>query len=191
MYQNNEDFQTLVRYLWALSVVPEEDIVRTWEDVISSRHDELKPNFEDNSEQVDLFLEYFEKTWIGALNWRTGARRNPMFPHAVWNKYETVLSDEPLTSNAAEGFNGAFALSLPNNASIWALIQQLRTEENSNDRKMRDVLLGPQNNKETATTSRNLGRDQRRIGFKNLVSNYEKKVSIQQYMTAIVDYYNN
>jgi len=114
-----------------------------------------------------------------------------MFPHAVWNKYETVLSDEPLTSNAAERFNAAFALSLPKNASICALIQQLRTEENSNDRKMRDVLLGPQNNKATATTSRNLGRDQRRIDFKNLVSNYEKKVSIQQYMTAIVDYYNN
>ena len=62
---------------------------------------------------------------------------------------------------------------------------------NYNDRKMRDVLLGPQNNVATATTSRNLGRDQRRIDFKNLVSNYEKKVSIQQYMTTIVDYYNN
>jgi len=62
---------------------------------------------------------------------------------------------------------------------------------NYNDRKMRDVLLGPQNNVATATTSRNLGRDQRKIDFKNLVSNYEKKVSIQQYMTAIVDYYNN
>jgi len=96
-----------------------------------------------------------------------------------------------LTSNAAEGFNAAFALSLPNNASIWALVQQLRTEENSNDRKMRDVLLGPQNNVATATTSRNLGRDQRRIDLKSLVSNYEKKVSIQQYMTVIVDYYNN
>ena len=73
LYQNNVDFQTLVRYLWALSLVPEEDIVRTWEDVISSRYNELKPSFEDNSDQVDLFLEYFEKTWIGALNWRTGA----------------------------------------------------------------------------------------------------------------------
>ena len=61
---------------------------------------------------------------------------------------------------------------------------------NYNDRKMRDVLLGPQN-VATATTSRNLGRDQRKIDLKNLVSNYEKKVSIQQYMTAIVDYYNN
>jgi len=71
------------------------------------------------------------------------------------------------------------------------LIQQLRTEENSNDRKMRDVLLGPQNNVATATTSHNLGRDQRRIDLKSLVSNYEKKVSIQQYMTVIVDYYNN
>ena len=191
LYQNNVDFQTLVRYLWALSLVPEEDIVKTWEDVISSRYEELKLSFEDYSDQVDLFLDYFEKTWIGALNWRTGARRNPIFPHAVWNKYETVLSDEPLTSNAAEGFNAAFALSLPNNASIWALIQQLRTEENSNARKMRDILLGPQNNVATATTSRNLGRDQRRIDLKTLVSNYEKKVSIQQYMNAIVDYYNN
>ena len=45
LYQNNVDFQTLVRYLWAFSLVPEEDIVRTWEDVISSRYDELKPSF--------------------------------------------------------------------------------------------------------------------------------------------------
>ena len=46
---------------------------------------------------------------------------------------------------------------------------------NYNDRKMRDVLLGPQNNVATATTSRNLERDQRKIDFKNLVSNYEKR----------------
>ena len=46
---------------------------------------------------------------------------------------------------------------------------------NFNDRKMRDALLGPQNNVATATTSRNLGRDQRKIDFKNLVSNYEKR----------------
>ena len=88
--------------------------------------------------------------------------------------HETVLSDEPLTSNAAEEFNSVFALSLPKNAVIWALIQKLRKEENSNDIKMRDVLLGLQNRVGTATKCHNLGRDQRRIDVKALVSNNEK-----------------
>ena len=139
------------------------------EEVICLQYDLLKPSFEEDSETVDKFLEYFEKTWIGSLNWRTGARKNPMFPHAVWNKYNSVLSEDPLTSNAAEGYNSALALSLPKNASIRALVQQLRTEETSISRKMRDALLGAQNNAATANTSRNLGRMQRRIDLKNLV----------------------
>ena len=99
----------------------------------------------------------YKKTWIGALNRRTGARRNPIFLHAVWNNFETaVLSDEPLTSNAAEEFDSVFALSLSKNAIIWALIQKLRKEKNSNDIKMRDVLLGPQNSVATVTKCRNL-----------------------------------
>ena len=189
---NNEDFQTLIRYLWALSLVPTEDIVTTWEEVVRLQYDLLKPSFEEDSETVDKFLEYFEKTWIGSLNWRTGARKKQMFPHAVWNKYNSVLSEDPLTSNAEEGYNSALALSLPKNASIRALVQQLRTEETSISRKMRDALLGAQNNGCHSQHQPQPGQDAKEDRFEEpCISSYTRKVSLKQYMKAIVDFYNN
>ena len=72
LYQSCIEFQTLIRYLWGLSLVPAEKIVSTWENYISVQYDKLKLAFPDDIETVDEFLGYFEKTWIGSLNWRTG-----------------------------------------------------------------------------------------------------------------------
>ena len=63
-----------------------------------------------------------------ALNWRTGVSRRPVYPHASWNTHEQVLANDPLTTNAAEGFNVAIAVSLPRNCTIWTVVVQLRTK---------------------------------------------------------------
>ena len=192
LYNSNVEFQTFVRYLWALSLLPETDICDAWEDFISSKYDILKDSLDDEDavDAIDSFLEYFEKTWVGSLNWRTKQRRNPMFAYSMWNKYNSVLTDDPLTSNSAEGYNSALSASLPVNCGIWTLIQQLRTEESMNMKKLRDVLSGLQNNLATnPTSSRNLGRKQRHTDLKAIVSNYNN-VSLDMYMNAIIDFYN-
>lgn len=190
-HQESTELQTLVRYLWALSLVPESAIISTWEGFISVKYEEMRDNLGDAGENVDEFLSYFEKTWIGALNWRTGARRAPMFPHSMWNKFQTVMSDDIMTSNAAEGYNRALSLSFPKNASIWTVIQQLRSEENNNFRKMKDVALGLQNNCSVAPgNSRNIQKLQKRSDLKKIVSNFEN-VELHHYMDLLIDFFNN
>lgn len=190
LYANSEEFQTLVRYIWALSLVPPDMIIPVWEDFIQDRYNELKPAFEDEAEAVEDWLGYVERTYIGALNWRTGNRKSPMFAHSLWSKFAVVLEDEALTSNSAEGFNSALALSLPRNCSIWTLIKQLQSEENTNIRKLMDVALGAQNNVATnQTSSRNIARDQRREELKSLVGNYNK-VTLNVYMSSLIDFFN-
>ena len=190
LYANSEEFQTLVCYIWALSLVPPAMIIPVWEDFIQDRYNELKPAFEDEAEAVEDWLGYVERTYIGALNWRTGNRKSPMFAHSLWSKFAVVLEDEALTSNSAEGFNAALALSLPRNCSIWTLIKQLQSEENTNIRKLMDVALGAQNNVATnQTSSRNIARDQRREELKSLVGNYNK-VTLNVYMSSLIDFFN-
>lgn len=102
LYSNNSEFQTLVRYIWALSLVPSDQIIPVWENFIHDRYNELKPEFEDDTEAVEDWLGYFERTYVGGLNFRTGVRRAPTFAHSLWNKFETVLHDDELTSNAGQ-----------------------------------------------------------------------------------------
>ena len=144
----------------------------------------MKAGFAEDEGAVDDFLGYFERTWIGALNWRTGARKNPLFKHSLWNKFSSILEDDPTTSNSAEGFNQAFSLSLPRNASVWMLAQQLRTEENSVVRKIKDSTVSTNSN-----TSRNLGRVQKHIDLQNIVSTYGK-TPLKVYMDSILAFYN-
>ena len=142
---NSIELQTLVCYFWALSLVPPDKIIPVWEYFIEDRYNEMKPAFEDEVEAVEEWLGYVERTYIGVINGRTGNRKAPMFSHSLWNKYTVQMEDEALTSNSAEGFNAALALSMPRNCSIWTLIKQLQSEENTNIRKLMDVALGHQN----------------------------------------------
>ena len=101
------------------------------------------------------------------------------------------MEDEALTSNAAEGFNAALALSLPKNCTIWTLIKQLQSEENTNIRKLMDVALGAQNNVATnLNSSRNIARDLRREEMKSLVGNFNN-VSLNVYMSSLVHFFNH
>ena len=192
LYNSNEEFQALVRYLWALSLVSENQIVKVWEDFISKEFDVLVKGFQDDKEEVEVFPEYFERTWLGSMNTRTWEQRSPLFTHSLWSKYQAVVEEDVLTSNAAEGYNHSLSTSiLPKNASVWALVEQLRTEESSINRKLHDAVLGPENNQATApNTSRNIKKNQSFSDLKNLVSNYFN-VSTKINMDSLVNFFNN
>ena len=192
LYNTNAAFQTLVRYLWGLSLVPVEDVVSVWENFIGTEFESMQASFaEEDQASVEAFLGYFERTWVGNLNQRTWIRRAPLFKHDYWNKYSLVLEEDILTSNAAEGFNNALSSSVPRNASVWTLIQQLRTEESLCIKKIRDAALGPQNIQSIApNTSRNKRKSQRAEDLKSLVSNY-RSLPIKLYLSSLVDFYND
>jgi hypothetical protein len=50
--------------------------------------------FQDNEEQIDDFLSYFEHTWVKALSGnRAGGRKAPQFALKTWNKNRDVLEE--------------------------------------------------------------------------------------------------
>ena len=189
LYASNTELQTLVRYVWAMSLVPPNKILDIWDDFLHKKYTELSKEFVNEQDSVEGWLNYVEQTYIGQKNWRTGRRRQPTFHHSLWNKYQVVLDEDAMTSNAAEGFNAALALSIPRNCSIWTLIKQLQTEENSSMKKLMDAALGPQNNQATnPNTSRNMRKIERREDLKRLVSNYHK-ITPEMYMSSLIDFY--
>jgi hypothetical protein len=78
---------------------------------------------------------------------------------------------------------------VPNNSGVWTVIVQIRTEEATNRRKLKDSLLGPRNHTATANTTRNKMRDNRRADLEQLVSNFEN-VDLPTFMASVIDFYN-
>ena len=176
--------------MWALSLVPTDDVVDTWENYIGPEYNAFLRDdafFKKNQNEIDQFLDYEERNWIGELNKRTRTRKSPRFPLTMWNKYDEVLNDDPTTSNAAEGYNHALGISVPRNASIWTVIETLRTEESSFLRKLHDSVLGAAN--PDAVKSRTCRRQQRRVDIKNIVKNYGK-LSKKEYIYELIEFFD-
>jgi len=67
-------------------------------------------------------MKYVDRTLMGKLKARTQKRKQPLFSHNIWNKYQLILDGAMKTNNVVEGYNHSFGLSLPNRASEWNLI---------------------------------------------------------------------
>ena len=118
-YNRSIGLQTLVRYLWGLSLVPVTDVIKVWEQfILPSLPEDAPAQWEVTEEHLENFLEYFEKTWIGGKDIRTNSRRNPRYRHELWNKYDAVINDNDTTTNASEGFNHVLQMSIPNHTNI-------------------------------------------------------------------------
>jgi len=65
-------------------------------------------SFKTHEEELQDYLDYFNRTWIGPFKPR-GGRRPPKFPIQLWNCRESVLQDQAKTNNNAEGFNRGFS----------------------------------------------------------------------------------
>ena len=128
----NDDItiQQFCRKLWALSYVPEKDVIQVYTSAIlptlpevdveddSNDHDETA----DYSEKMDIYLNYFESTWLGAVNKRTQIRGKPKFAMKYWVKYNAVLEGrEDFTNNHSEAWNSATNVSIPLEPNLWAV----------------------------------------------------------------------
>ena len=98
-FYEDEQFQIGLDLIFTLCMVPPTDVVFAWESVVKPHFDE---HF-DESLEVDEFLDYFERTYIGKPGAR--GRKNPMFPISMWNIVERTLSDQASTNNAVESWN--------------------------------------------------------------------------------------
>ena len=79
-FSNTDVIQTFLRHLWSLSLVPEEDVVKVWEYILDKEFPEMddeEETVEEYNQAMEFYLMYFEQTWIGTKNRRTGIRGKP------------------------------------------------------------------------------------------------------------------
>ncbi|KAL3862811.1 hypothetical protein ACJMK2_008757, partial [Sinanodonta woodiana] len=88
-------FAMKIRHLPSLAFVPVEDVVLTFEELLSRVDMPLA------SQPV---LDYFEDTWIGRPT-RGNKRRPPSTPHSIWSCYDNINDDLPKTNNSCEGWH--------------------------------------------------------------------------------------
>ena len=119
LHDSDEEFHKLVRTLWALSLIPLGDLIKTYQTRIQNV---IKENLKNNNN----WAEYLEEIKSFFLYFNRG---KPMFDYGLWNKHDSVLMDLPSTNNFCEGYNNAFKRCLPANASVWVLIDRFREED--------------------------------------------------------------
>ena len=83
LYNESEDFQVGLDLIYALCLVPVEDSIRAWEEVVEVFFEQK--DFGEDSAAVEDFTSYVERIYIGAVNPRTGIRK------AVHNSYINIF----------------------------------------------------------------------------------------------------
>jgi hypothetical protein len=59
--------------------------------------------FSEMAEEIEDFVAYFQRAWIGMIAGHNKARRPPMFSVSTWNKYDDILAERQITNNHCEG----------------------------------------------------------------------------------------
>lgn len=122
----------------ALAFVPISNVVESFEELVDS------PYFSEHNDLIQPIVDYFEDTWIGRPG-RRNQRRNPIFPHSLWNCYEATLEDLPKTNNSVEGWHRGFSQLLgASHPSIWKFIDGLKKEQSLNEFKVEQYISGQQ-----------------------------------------------
>jgi hypothetical protein len=97
------------------------------------------PFFEDNERKLRPLLDYYEKTWLGKP--KRGGRREPLFPHSLWNCYNTTAVRNSRTNNSVEGWNRRFnTLVGAQHPSIWTVIDKFKDEQNVSEMKLNQLI---------------------------------------------------
>ena len=154
LFHENEHFQVGLDLIYTLSMVPPADMSLAWEDVVEPYFEEHLPD----RPEVEEYLTYCENTYVGKLNGRTGTRKNPRFPVAMWNIHERILSDEPTTNNAVESWNARWNNAHRANHNVLRVIKGFKTEDALARTKFQEHITGRANNPNPGRTDRRSGR---------------------------------
>lgn len=131
-FNQSLEFQELVSHCVAMAFVPIPKVNQYFA-LVEEEFDKLEDDLED--EAIDWFT-YFSRTFVGRrqrvehkFNKSGGIRKQPMFAHEVWNKFEEFSEGKATTNNQAEAFNGAWQVRSDKNPSFWSTLRAFRREE--------------------------------------------------------------
>ena len=192
-------YKSLFSYLWALSLVPRDEVVKVWETHILDNAQEADEDAEyEDEESLDevkvyntnlkRYLTYIEGTYIGARNERRPElpRRKPRIAIELWNKHDDLLDGLEVTNNMCESFNSVSKAGLPMNPSIWVVLEKLQKEESLVRLKVSSI-------NPAANVSDHQERDRRRRAKREklvqIISSY-KSSDINTFMSRVAAFYN-
>lgn len=133
-YDSNTDFQHKVKLFIALAFVPIEYVSKAFDILVHSE--------DVGCVYIKPFLDYFEETWVGKRN-PNGSRRQPVFPHSLWNFYERTVHGQQRTNNIVEGWHSNIEKTLQRNQpSLWVFIDAIIQEHAFQDLKINQHLAG-------------------------------------------------
>ena len=183
--------------MWALTLVPEEKVVKVYEEFIVPNIPEIPEEHvvdDDLHEAISFntkmmqFMEYFERVWFGAKNTRRPdqPRKKPMYRIEHWNKYTHVLAEANLTNNKCESWNSVSKAGLNIHPNIRVVLEKLRKEESLARSKLLNI--SPTANK---PDHRRLmeGRNKRALKLKSIVEKFNSLPS-HDYMVMVGAHFN-
>jgi hypothetical protein len=130
LYHDNEEFRIAVKMMLALSFVPANDVVASFDDLVEASQEEIVP-----------LADYWEDTYIGRR--RRNRRANPRFAVEMWNVHDRVNENLPRTNNSVEAWHRAFQQTVDcNHPSIFKLINHFRLEQDHVEIEMERHLSG-------------------------------------------------
>ena len=176
LFYHNENFQVGIALVYCLDMVPSSDVCHAWTYVINPYFDQHF-DYEENPE-IEDFLSYVERAYIGTLNQATGERRRPMFPISIWNTYQLVLDDEPMTNNSVESWNARWNSTLGTNHNILRVVNAFKNEDSLARTKFLEAMSGRAVDPNPARKTR---KESRHAELKATLANYSKD-NMKDYM---------
>lgn len=151
-YHDNAAFQVGLDLIYAMDKLPVGDMILGWETVIVP-HFEEHFNSDDN-EEIEDFLGYVERSYVGKLNHRSGQRNKAVFPPEIWSNFKRILNNEPTTNNAVEAWNSTWNKSVGTNHNVLRVINHFKSEDSLARTKFQQVISGNNPDRNPGRTDR-------------------------------------
>lgn len=200
-YCKDSTFYIFINALVALAFVPCDEIRDFHQELLEQRlprvHEHIQEEGDDPDsmiESLDQFLDYFEKFYLGKFNrsmlsqkypnatWETG--RNPKtgftaarFPPEMWSQYDAVTNGRQSTTNRNEAFHSYLKKSIPQNGSLWTVIDLLADVEAKARRNREEQISGKENSNPEAGPSRDRRRSIRAQELKSVVDHIREWIT--------------
>ena len=135
-YVNDKSFRLRVKSLYCLAFMPVALVIEFFE-VLSNQF---------NDDEMAL-VDYFERTYIGAMKPRTNERRQPLYDPSFWNMRDRSDLGAPKTTNHSEGWHGRLNAANHQNPNMWTFLEILKVEITLVRRELLDYRLGGEKRK--------------------------------------------
>lgn len=120
-YSNDTDFAVLLRQLFALAYLPEDEI--------EAAFFQIQPQYPDEAKEL---LDWFQTTYVvGKKRRRSQATRTEaLYPPKLWSVYSSVLDNIPRTQNIVESWHNRWRHLVGFSPGVYSLVGHFRQEQN-------------------------------------------------------------